>query len=79
MTDRKGEMAMDEQDYLDREAGLERGLTKAQIIMIGLGGAIGIGLFMASGVYDCTDSRDIFHIADRQPDGWIRCGAACGL
>ena len=41
---------MDEQAYLDREAGLERGLSKAQIIMIGLGGAIGTGLFMGSGI-----------------------------
>jgi len=40
---------MDEQAYLDREAGLERGLSKAQIIMIGLGGAIGTGLFMGAG------------------------------
>ncbi|KAB2852391.1 MAG: amino acid permease, partial [Sphingopyxis terrae] len=43
-------MTMDEQAYLDREAGLERGLSKAQIIMIGLGGAIGTGLFMGSGI-----------------------------
>jgi AAT family amino acid transporter len=43
-------MAMDEQSCVDREAGLERGLTKAQIIMIGLGGAIGTGLFMGSGI-----------------------------
>lgn len=50
MTEGQGEMAMDEQAYVDREAGLERGLTKAQIIMIGLGGAIGTGLFMGSGI-----------------------------
>ncbi len=41
---------IDEQVYLDREAGLKRGLSKAQIIMIGLGGAIGTGLFMGSGI-----------------------------
>lgn len=41
---------MDEQAFVDREGGLERGLTKAQIIMIGLGGAIGTGLFMGSGI-----------------------------
>lgn len=41
---------MDEQAYLDREAGLKRGLSKAQITMIGLGGAIGTGLFMGSGI-----------------------------
>jgi amino acid transporter, AAT family len=41
---------MEEQAYLDREAGLKRGLTKAQITMIGLGGAIGTGLFMGSGI-----------------------------
>ncbi len=34
----------------ERESGLHRGLTKAQIVMIGLGGAIGTGLFMGSGI-----------------------------
>ncbi|HET9389138.1 MAG TPA: amino acid permease [Steroidobacteraceae bacterium] len=34
----------------EREQGLHRGLTKAQIVMIGLGGAIGTGLFMGSGL-----------------------------
>ncbi len=34
----------------DRESGLRRGLGKAQIVMIGLGGAIGTGLFMGSGL-----------------------------
>jgi amino acid transporter, AAT family len=33
-----------------RESGLQRGLGKAQIVMIGLGGAIGTGLFMGSGL-----------------------------
>jgi amino acid transporter, AAT family len=33
-----------------REGGLNRALTKAQIVMIGLGGAIGTGLFMGSGI-----------------------------
>ncbi|MBS0366992.1 MAG: amino acid permease [Proteobacteria bacterium] len=33
-----------------RETGLHRGLTRAQVIMIGLGGAIGTGLFMGSGM-----------------------------
>lgn len=33
-----------------RESGLHRGLSKAQIVMIGLGGAIGTGLFMGSGL-----------------------------
>ena len=32
----------------ERETGLRRGLSKAQIGMIGLGGAIGTGLFMGS-------------------------------
>lgn len=41
---------MDEQHYIDRESGLKRGLSKAQITMIGLGGAIGTGLFMGSGI-----------------------------
>jgi amino acid transporter, AAT family len=34
----------------DRESGLTRGLSKGQIVMIGLGGAIGTGLFMGSGL-----------------------------
>lgn len=34
----------------EREAGLQRGLSKGQIVMIGLGGAIGTGLFMGSGL-----------------------------
>src|SRR5258708_11309290 len=34
----------------EREGGLARGLTRTQIVMIGLGGAIGTGLFMGSGI-----------------------------
>jgi len=34
----------------ERETGLQRGLGKTQIVMIGLGGAIGTGLFMGSGL-----------------------------
>ncbi|MBS0376907.1 MAG: amino acid permease [Proteobacteria bacterium] len=34
----------------ERESGLKRGLGKTQIVMIGLGGAIGTGLFMGSGL-----------------------------
>ena len=34
----------------ERESGLQRGLSKTQIVMIGLGGAIGTGLFMGSGL-----------------------------
>jgi len=33
-----------------RESGLHRGLSKTQMVMIGLGGAIGTGLFMGSGL-----------------------------
>ena len=33
-----------------REGGLNKALTRGQVIMIGLGGAIGTGLFMGSGV-----------------------------
>jgi amino acid transporter, AAT family len=35
---------------VSRESGLNRALTKSQIVMIGLGGAIGTGLFMGSGI-----------------------------
>lgn len=41
---------MDEGQILERESGLHKGLSKAQIVMIGLGGAIGTGLFMGSGI-----------------------------
>jgi amino acid transporter, AAT family len=34
----------------ERESGLKRGLGKAQVVMIGLGGAIGTGLFLGSGL-----------------------------
>ncbi len=35
---------------IEREHGLHQGLSKSQIVMIGLGGAIGTGLFMGSGI-----------------------------
>jgi L-asparagine transporter-like permease len=38
------------EDVADRESGLNKGLSKAQVVMIGLGGAIGTGLFMGSGI-----------------------------
>src|SRR5829696_2239491 len=41
---------MDEADIVGRESGLNKGLSKAQVVMIGLGGAIGTGLFMGSGI-----------------------------
>ncbi len=41
---------MTEQEIAEREKGLTKGLGKAQIVMIGLGGAIGTGLFMGSGI-----------------------------
>lgn len=41
---------MDDTSAIDRESGLNKGLTKAQVVMIGLGGAIGTGLFMGSGI-----------------------------
>ena len=37
-------------DLSEQERGLRRSLGKAQIVMIGLGGAIGTGLFMGSGL-----------------------------
>lgn len=41
---------MDDAAIIEREAGLKQALTRAQITMIGLGGAIGTGLFMGSGI-----------------------------
>jgi AAT family amino acid transporter len=42
--------SVDEAQIGAREGGLHHELTKAQITMIGLGGAIGTGLFMGSGI-----------------------------
>ena len=41
---------MDETAIVEREQGLHKGLTQSQVVMIGLGGAIGTGLFMGSGL-----------------------------
>ncbi|HET6969950.1 MAG TPA: amino acid permease [Phenylobacterium sp.] len=41
---------MSETEIIERESGLKQALTRAQIVMIGLGGAIGTGLFMGSGI-----------------------------
>lgn len=37
-------------DIASRESGLHKELSRAQVVMIGLGGAIGTGLFMGSGL-----------------------------
>jgi AAT family amino acid transporter len=39
-----------ESAIVEREQGLHKSLTKAQAVMIGLGGTIGTGLFMGSGI-----------------------------
>ncbi len=41
---------MDQTSILEREGGLHKGLTQRQVVMIGLGGAIGTGLFMGSSI-----------------------------
>ena len=41
---------MDKSVIAAREGGLNKALTRSQVIMIGLGGAIGTGIFMGSGV-----------------------------
>jgi AAT family amino acid transporter len=41
---------VDASEIAAREAGLHKALSRAQLVMIGLGGAIGTGLFMGSGV-----------------------------
>ena len=41
---------MDEPSVVKREQGLHKGLTQRQVVMIGLGGAIGTGLFLGSGI-----------------------------
>lgn len=46
----QGMQSADTDNSGEREWGLRRSLGKAQIVMIGLGGAIGTGLFMGSGL-----------------------------
>src|SRR5476649_2929611 len=41
---------LDESAIARREAGLHKDLSRSQVIMIGLGGAIGTGLFLGSGM-----------------------------
>ncbi len=41
---------MEDTSIVEREGGLHKGLTQSQVVMIGLGGAIGTGLFMGSGI-----------------------------
>jgi len=41
---------LEEAAIVEREQGLLKGLTQSQVVMIGLGGAIGTGLFMGSGL-----------------------------
>lgn len=41
---------MDAHEVIEREKGLKRVLTPRQLTMIGIGGAIGTGLFMGSGI-----------------------------
>jgi AAT family amino acid transporter len=41
---------MTDNAILERESGLHKGLTQRQVVMIGLGGAIGTGLFMGSSI-----------------------------
>jgi AAT family amino acid transporter len=41
---------VDKSVIAEREGGLHKALTRSQVIMIGLGGAIGTGLFMGSGL-----------------------------
>lgn len=41
---------MPDTSIIEREHGLSKALSKAQVVMIGLGGAIGTGLFMGSGI-----------------------------
>jgi amino acid transporter, AAT family len=41
---------MDKSAPAARESGLNKALTRSQVVMIGLGGAIGTGLFMGSGL-----------------------------
>src|ERR1700688_259103 len=43
-------IALDASGIAGREAGLHKDLSRAQLVMIGLGGAIGTGLFMGGGV-----------------------------
>ncbi len=41
---------MDDASIAAREQGLHKGLSQRQVVMIGLGGAIGTGLFLGSSI-----------------------------
>ena len=41
---------MEDTSIVERESGLHKDLTKRQIVMISLGGAIGTSLFLSSGI-----------------------------
>src|SRR6185437_11389427 len=43
-------MSANHDEIMARERGLKRSLTSRQLTMIGIGGAIGTGLFMGSGI-----------------------------
>jgi AAT family amino acid transporter len=45
-----GEDRLEQTTIVTRESGLHKALTKAQVVMIGLGGAIGTGLFLSGGI-----------------------------
>ncbi|MFO1468913.1 MAG: amino acid permease [Steroidobacteraceae bacterium] len=49
MSRRRGN-GVSEGDLVAREHGLDQALSKRQVVMIGLGGAIGTGLFLGSGI-----------------------------
>src|ERR1700733_13054911 len=49
-SDSSGRWHMNETSIIEREKGLHKGLTQSQVVMIGLGGAIGTGLFMGSSI-----------------------------
>ena len=48
---------MESSNITTREAGLHKALTKRQITMIAIGGAIGTGLFMAAASPSATQGR----------------------
>ena len=57
-------------EVVEREAGLQRGLTPGQLAMIGLGSTIGTGLFLARKIHDFRSTKGLAMVQIRYRGGF---------